>query len=148
MPSKVARPFPVRSLLMLLGYLTLLLVLTMMAPRFEVRQRLRLVPFETIISQTRRGGWPFLINIVGNIVALVPLGILVPAWAPPLRSVTSILLVGLLTSASIELLQWTLTARVTDIDDILLNVAGALLGYTLYHCAVSWSGRRSPRPAG
>lgn len=121
-----------RLLLMLLAYLALLFFLTMMAPRFEVRQRLRLVPFQTIIAQTRSGGWPFLINIVGNVAAFVPLGILVPAWAQRLRSFGIILLVGLLTSITIELLQWLFTVRVVDIDDVLLNTAGALAGYTLW----------------
>ncbi len=132
-------------MLLLLGYLTLLLVLTLMAPRFEVRQRLRLVPFDTIIAQTRTGGLPFLINIVGNIVALVPLGILVPIWAARLRSFRSMLAIGLVTSASIELLQWLFTARVADIDDVLLNVTGALLGYCLYHWSISRSARYAPQ---
>ncbi len=132
-----------RWLLLLLGYLTLLLVLTLMPPRFEVQQRLRLVPLETIIAQTRTGGWPFLINIVGNIAVLVPLGILVPAWAPRLCSIASILAVGLLTSATIELLQLGFTVRVADIDDVVLNVAGALLGYALYRLLSTGSGRYS-----
>ncbi len=132
MSKIVLRPRRSGPLLALVGYLTVLLLLTLMPPRFEVRQRLQLVPFETIIAQMRTGGWPFVINVLGNIAALIPLGILVPASARPLRSFASIALVGVLTSATIELLQWMVTARVADVDDVLLNLVGAVAGYAFY----------------
>ena len=36
------------------------------------------VPFRTIVQDWSHGGWMFVINFVGNIVAFVPMGLLPP----------------------------------------------------------------------
>lgn len=76
--------------------------------------------------------------IVGNVLAFVPLGILTPLLAPRRRSWLFVLAVGLIVSAAIELGQLGLsgllgyTYRQSDVDDVILNVIGALLGYALF----------------
>jgi glycopeptide antibiotics resistance protein len=104
----------------------------MRSPRYIVADRVHLVPFQTIAAEIQHGGWSFLVNVPGNIVAFVPLGLLAPLWQPLFRGAKTIFLLGLLTSLGIEMLQWTFTVRVVDIDDVLLNVCGAVLGYWLY----------------
>ena len=37
-----------------------------------------IVPFRSIINDWYHGGWPFVINFVGNMVAFVPMGLLPP----------------------------------------------------------------------
>ena len=129
---------------LLVGYVLLLLVLTLAPPHYVPPQRFRLMPFATIMQQFRKGGSVFLVNVPGNIVAFVPLGLLVPFCATNLRSLTRILLVGALISIGIELLQLGFTERVADIDDVLLNVAGAALGYGWYQLYVAWLGQQPP----
>lgn len=116
----------------MLLYLALLLLLTLMPAPGIAAERVRLQPLVTIRSQLRAGGWPFLINVVGNIVAVVPLGLLLPSAAPRFRRVMRTVGLGLLLSAAIELAQLLATARVLDIDDVLLNGLGTLLGYLLF----------------
>ena len=66
-----------------------------------------------------------LLNLVGNVVMFVPLGFLAPLAARfSLRAVAA-LCVSL--SVSVELLQLTL-GRSLDIDDVLLNTFGGVLG--------------------
>lgn len=72
----------------------------------------------------------FLLNVVGNILAFIPIGFCVlllwqgGGWR---RS----LLAGFFGSLFIEICQLWLP-RETDIDDIWLNVLGAYLGYLIY----------------
>jgi glycopeptide antibiotics resistance protein len=73
-------------------------------------------------------------NVGGNVAAFLPLGL---AVAGLLRSrggwiaLRGAVVVGFLFSLSIELLQLIVPLRVTDIDDLLFNTAGAFLGGVL-----------------
>lgn len=71
------------------------------------------------------------IDYVLNIVLFIPLGILLPLGWSQYRSLRSVLLAGILCSGWIEVVQ-LLNHRITDIDDLLMNVLGAVLGYGLY----------------
>lgn len=89
---------------------------------------------------TRRSARTYLIvDVLGNIAVFVPLG---AAWgiatAPPgprrrfkARWWLRIIGVGLLLSLSIELLQLTIPSRATDIDDVILNTLGTMVGALL-----------------
>lgn len=76
--------------------------------------------------------------IVGNVVAFMPLGGLTPLLVPRRRSWLFVLLVAAVASTAIELAQLGLSAalgytyRQSDVDDVILNVIGALLGYALF----------------
>ena len=71
----------------------------------------------------------------GNVALFVPFGMLVPLVAPKTHSLLRIVASAFAVAVSIELLQyagrWVGSARWTDVDDVLLNVAGALIGYGL-----------------
>ncbi len=74
------------------------------------------------------------IDIVGyalNIVLFVPLGLLAPMIWKKMNKLTNILGVGFLFTLLIELSQ-LLNFRSTDIDDVILNVLGAVIGFGLY----------------
>lgn len=112
----------------LLLYLALLLLLTLAPPLRPTSDRINLVPLQSILAGLRRGGWQLYVNIIGNVLAFVPLGVLLPGV---LRRHSWIVVVGIATatSAAIEVLQWALGLRVADIDDVLLNTLGAIVGY-------------------
>lgn len=118
------------ALLLLALYLIVLLALTMTPHRRVPVQLVNLIPFRSIVAGIRRGGWLLNVNILGNIVAFVPLGVLVPAIGKRLSVPTAVLCASALVSVSIEVLQWLFARRVADIDDVILNVAGALVGYS------------------
>ncbi|HEX6288405.1 MAG TPA: VanZ family protein [Herpetosiphonaceae bacterium] len=133
-PRRVAHRAARRSLVaavLLLLYLLVLLGLTMAPHPREPAQLVNLIPFKSILAGIRRGGWLLNVNVLGNIAAFAPLGLLVPAVSRR-ASASGIVLCGLLTSTSIEVAQWFLARRVADVDDIILNVVGALLGYGWY----------------
>ncbi len=70
-------------------------------------------------------------NLLGNIVLTVPLGVLLPllyrhiAWK-------GVLGIGVVLSLCIETLQLTMRAGIFDVDDILLNTLGSVVGYIVF----------------
>ncbi|MBM4827011.1 VanZ family protein [Actinospica acidiphila] len=71
-------------------------------------------------------------QIGGNILLGVPFGVLAPVVAPLTRGFLRILLLTAVVMLLIEVAQGALvTGRAFDIDDVILNTAGALLGYLL-----------------
>lgn len=69
-------------------------------------------------------------NTILNILLFVPLGVLLPVMWKEYRSLRSIAITGLSLSLFIEILQ-IFTFRLTDVDDLITNTAGAVAGYYL-----------------
>jgi len=124
-----------------------------------------LVPFHSIGHLLALGPqWPALRLLLGNIVVFVPFGLLLPTACPPLATWRRTALTGLALSASIELGQLAASVlvgysyRVTEIDDVILNVTGVVLGFAAWSAlarraaerrsvAPGFRGRRAARRA-
>ncbi len=104
-------------------------------------QRVFLYPFQTTISMTTevihakkdQGHlWRTLIwNVVGNIVWFIPLGFLLPWEWKLVRKARNLAGAAFLLSLSAETLQYIFEVGVFDIDDMIWNTLGALLGLSL-----------------
>ncbi|MEV8127600.1 VanZ family protein [Streptomyces sp. NPDC085944] len=71
-------------------------------------------------------------QIGGNILLGVPFGVLVPVVAPRTRGVLRVLLLTAVVMLLVEFAQGALvTGRAFDVDDVILNTGGALIGYLL-----------------
>ncbi|MFJ6982901.1 MULTISPECIES: VanZ family protein [unclassified Streptomyces] len=71
-------------------------------------------------------------QIGGNILLGVPFGVLVPVVAPRTRGVLRVALLTATVMLLVEVAQGALvTGRAFDIDDVILNTSGALIGYLL-----------------
>lgn len=70
-----------------------------------------------------------LYNLVGNAVLLLPLGVLLPVLYRPMRRPWYFLPLAAAVAAGIEYLQWRTGLGVADVDDSILNFAGAVAGY-------------------
>lgn len=81
---------------------------------------------------------PYLLNIV----MFLPLGFLVPLIWKQMANLVRILELGLGFSLFIEISQ-LLNIRSTDVDDLLMNTLGALLGYLLYRIWTKWTGEKT-----
>ena len=95
----------------------------------NVSSGINIVPF-TEILRYEVGSTQFYLNVIGNILVFLPFGYFVSSYIKATR-VSHILLVTLITSFTIEFVQHYI-GRSFDIDDILLNVVGAILGFILY----------------
>lgn len=69
------------------------------------------------------------VNLLGNVAIFLPLGVLPPLLWPRWRKRCAILL-GMGVSIFIELVQ-PLVGRTRDVDDLILNTLGALLGWLI-----------------
>ncbi|MEV5319557.1 VanZ family protein [Streptomyces sp. NPDC052687] len=71
-------------------------------------------------------------QVGGNLLLGVPFGVLVPVLAPRARGIVRVLLLTALVMLMVELAQGAVvTGRAFDIDDVILNTTGALVGYLL-----------------
>ena len=93
---------------------------------------INLIPFKKSISVFMNSKEIGLKNILGNIALLYPLGIFIPLLYKERFKAKDIFKYALLSTLSIEILQYFAAIRVTDIDDIIFNIAGCMLGYITY----------------
>ncbi|SHJ44798.1 Glycopeptide antibiotics resistance protein [Dethiosulfatibacter aminovorans DSM 17477] len=92
-------------------------------------------PFKTIMNYIDNiGNLPAYIivtNILGNIAAFIPFGIFLPL-ALGFKGIGNAMLHSFLFSLFIETMQMLLRVGSFDVDDIILNTLGGLLGYGIY----------------
>ena len=103
-----------------------------------------LTPFVEIIRfvtyREYLGFYNVMINLAGNVIAFIPFGALI-RWVIN-KSVRGYHVMGytFLFSLSVELLQLVAKVGAFDVDDLILNTAGGLLGYFVY-CMLRWIDR-------
>lgn len=98
------------------------------------------IPFQEMFRY-QLGSRLFLKNVVGNMLMFLPYGFFV-SYFLQLKKPWSIFLLSLLCSCTIETIQLVI-GRVFDVDDILLNVVGGMIGYILY-CLIKKCKQKMP----
>ncbi|HEY7463232.1 MAG TPA: VanZ family protein [Candidatus Limnocylindria bacterium] len=89
-----------------------------------------LVPFTTIgiyLDNLDSAFW--LSQAAGNLLLLLPVGLFGPIALPILGRWWRVVLLAALISGGIEIAQLSVPDRSADVDDVMLNSVGALLGY-------------------
>ena len=96
-------------------------------------------PFKTIVPYLLGDkGWLIAgLNLVGNIVLLVPIGFLAPLIYRNLTWKRSLSL-GVAAGLTIEVMQTVLHVGIFDIDDVILNALGVMIGYWAFEILVKW----------
>ena len=94
-----------------------------------VPPRLNVVPFINLFDYESRR--ELLLNLIGNTLMFLPLGVIWPIAFRRLHTHKDVLLSGFATSLCIEILQLPFYDRVSDIDDLLLNTLGFAAGYCI-----------------
>ena len=73
------------------------------------------------------------LNLFGNIIGFAPLGFLLPSFSGRCRKYWyNTVMAGYLLSFGVERVQLLLRAGSCDIDDVILNTTGTLLGYCCF----------------
>lgn len=72
------------------------------------------------------------LNLVGNTLMFVPVGIVYPIVYKRLDTHVKVIAAGVGFSLAIEILQLPFFDRVSDVDDLILNSSGYVLGYLIY----------------
>ena len=108
----------------------------MLKIRFQNKFYFNFIPFVETIKMFKDnlfGIGNAIYNVIGNILLFVPLGFFIPLLFNKKNKISSILLYGFCTSLSIEVIQLITTNNFTDIDDVIFNTLGAVLGFCIYN---------------
>ncbi len=96
---------------------------------------INLIPFDTISLYVSSGSAAItrfaFSNVVGNIAVFIPLGMYLLLFKKDKRIAVNLLLI-FIASVSAELIQWVFGLGAADIDDVILNCLGGLLGILGY----------------
>lgn len=92
--------------------------------------RINPIPFVHLFDYViEREAW---LNFIGNTAMFIPVGIIWPAVYKRLNTPAKVIVAGIGFSLCIEILQLPFHDRVSDIDDLILNSLGYLMGYGIY----------------
>ena len=110
----------------------------------QISMNINLRPFRTIMEYVRllgqeTGGYGLSvseINLYGNVVVFLPCGLFLPFLWKRLRSFRRYLLCFCTGLIAIELAQLFTLRGICDIDDLILNVLGASIGFAIWKIIV------------
>ena len=91
---------------------------------------LNLVPIKNLLDYEIRS--ELLINLIGNVTMFIPTGVMTPMIYKKLNSFPKTLFTGAMISLVIEILQLPFEGRASDVDDLILNTLGCVIGYGIY----------------
>ncbi len=97
----------------------------------STKHSLNLVPFRMITESWEMGVQKQITQNIANILMFVPLGFILPVTIQKAKSFRNCILYTAAFSFTIELIQYFI-GRACDIDDLILNTTGGILGYLLY----------------
>lgn len=128
------------AILAFLAYLLLLSYLLFFSSTYgrteEMGYRYNLKPFFEIrrgIEHIDAVGYRYvLVNIAGNIAAFMPFGFLLPFITERRMQTGKVLVYSFLLSLSAETIQLLSRTGAFDVDDLILNTVGGVLGYWCY----------------
>ena len=92
--------------------------------------RINLVPIVHLFDYPQMS--EALLNFIGNTTMFIPIGIVWPSVFKKLNTHVKVIAAGVGYSLCIELVQLPFYDRVSDIDDLILNSLGYLIGYGIY----------------
>ena len=92
--------------------------------------RVNLIPFVNLLDYDSKRD--LLLNLIGNFALFIPTGIVTPVIYKHINTLKKVTLTGFLISLTIEIIQLPFAVRASDVDDLILNTAGCLVGYGIY----------------
>ena len=102
----------------------------------EGEYRYNLVPFVEIrrfwIYREQLGTFAVFTNIFGNVIGFLPFGFILPVIFRRMNSGFLICISGFILSLTVEVIQLITKVGCFDVDDLILNTLGAVLGYVLF----------------
>ena len=95
---------------------------------FNSTHTLNIIPF----NWNEIGIYQFVVEKIPNILLFIPFGFFIPAVYKSKRNIWKTMLIVFLTTFGIEFLQYFM-GRSADIDDVITNFIGGLIGYTIFY---------------
>ena len=92
--------------------------------------RVNLIPMVNLFDYDNKRD--LLLNVIGNVAMFIPSGIVLPIIYKRLDSFVKVIGAGSGISLCIEIIQLPFRVRASDVDDLILNTVGVILGYGIY----------------
>lgn len=106
-----------------------------------------LQPFKEIFRYLKYyqviGIYAVCLNLLGNVVAFVPFGLFFPLLSRRNRSFFKVSFLSFELSLLVEVIQLVTRVGSCDVDDVILNTAGGMLGYACFKVLWIWHWGRS-----
>lgn len=106
------------------------------ADTVEHGYRYNLTPFKEIrrfwIYRDKLGIFAVFANICGNVIGFIPFGMILPLINRNTRGVFFIGVSGFTISLCVEVIQLICKVGCFDVDDLILNTLGAVIGYMIF----------------
>ena len=108
-----------------------MLLLYQMVTRVDINisSGINIVPFTEILRYDLNSEL-FIYNVLGNIALFIPFGYIIASYVKPKKIWTN-MLIALIVSSTIEFVQLNI-GRSFDIDDIILNTLGCVIGFLIF----------------
>ncbi|SFQ32906.1 Glycopeptide antibiotics resistance protein [Lachnospiraceae bacterium XBB1006] len=117
-------------------YLIVLIYYLLFAERDYLAKGYNVIPFAEITRYIRYhaslGARLVVVNLGGNVIGFLPFGYLLPQMSSRFRRGMFVGGCCFLFSFCVEAMQLVLKVGCFDVDDILMNTVGSMLGYGLY----------------
>lgn len=106
-----------------------------------------ITPFKEIMRfacNADKLGWPVVImNLLGNVAAFVPFGLFLPIITGSSLNFWTTAVLTFDFSLSVELMQLVTKVGSFDVDDLILNTLGGMIGYLLYYLIDKYERKKS-----
>jgi glycopeptide antibiotics resistance protein len=113
-------------------YVLLMFKLLFLRPQYEISYQYNLVPLKTIKQYINNREYfnldIWIKNLFGNIIMFIPIGLLLPLLNQRMLKIFKFTGTAMAILFSVELVQMLLRVGSFDVDDIILNTLGALIG--------------------
>ena len=147
------KPMKINLWIYFILYIILLLTLTLFDPMFGrsfsivdwsnelfnkyISNSFNIIPFHTIIDYISKFNSLYdtktiMVNLLGNLIALMPMAIFLPLLFKKTRKLKNFLLTVVIIVFCIEIVQFLTLTGSCDIDDIILNTVGAVFAYMIF----------------
>ena len=147
------KPMKINLWIYFILYIILLLTLTLFDPMYGrnfsivdwsnelfnkyITNSFNIIPFHTIIDYIGKFNSLYdtktiMVNLLGNLIVLMPMAIFLPLLFKKVRKLKNFLLTVVIIVLCIEIVQFLTLTGSCDIDDIILNVTGAIIAYIIF----------------
>lgn len=103
---------------------------------FEKRVSVNFIPVVATVQMFKNNFYGISMafyNVIGNILLFIPLGFGIPLFFSSKNKIGKVILYGSIASLTIEVLQYFTSRNITDVDDIIFNTLGAVLGFIAFN---------------
>lgn len=110
----------------LYSYCFIVVCITLLSRESGSRDSLDLIPFSTFSKDPWSNIYP-----IENVILFIPFGLILPFLYKVFRNIALTIITGFTFSVSIEIIQYLTKRGFFQIDDIITNVIGTLIGYSV-----------------